>query len=125
MAIIAGCAAAFLLAYLIMLPVMLLGQKLGPGLGSTAWGLGICAGYLVYRLLCKRFKLKLRYRKGEEELYEKEENEVANSASLLYEGGCEQITDDVALTGNETLSEDENATEPAPEIVLADRKSVV
>ena len=116
-AIIAGCSAAFLLAYLIMLPTILLGIKLGPGLGSTAWGLGIFAGYQVYRQLCKRFKLKLRYRKGEEELYEKEENEVANSASTLYEGGSEQIIDDAALTENETLSVDENDTEPDPERV--------
>jgi TPR repeat protein len=116
-AIIAGCAAAFLLAYLIMLPVMILGQKLGPGLGSTAWGLGICGGYLVYRLLCKRFKLILRSKSGLDELFEKEENEVEDSASTLYEGGSEQIIDDAALTENEALSENENATEPALERV--------
>lgn len=116
-AIIAGCAAAFLLAYLIMLPVMILGQKLGPGLGSTAWGLGICAGYLVYRRLCKRFKLILRSKSGLDELFEKEENEVEDSASTLYEGGSEQIIDDAALTENEALSENENATEPALERV--------
>ena len=116
-AIISGCVAAALLAYLIMLPVMLIGIKLGPGLGSTAWGLGIFAGYIVYRQLCKRFKLTLRSKSGVDALFEKDENEVDNSASTLYEGCSEQIIDDAALTENETLSGDENVTELVPKIV--------
>ena len=114
-AVIAGCAAALLLAYLIMLPTMLLGIKLGPGLGSTAWGLGIGAGYLVYRLLCKRFKLILRSKSGLDELFEKEENEVANSTSSLHESNGHQIMYG-ALTENETLPENEDATDPTQEI---------
>lgn len=116
-AIISGCVAAALLAYLIMLPVMLIGIKLGPGLGSTAWGLGIFAGYIVYRQLCKRFKLTLKSKSGVDALFEKDENEVYNSASTLYEGCSEQIIDDDALTENETLSGDENVTELVPKIV--------
>ena len=116
-AIISGCVAAALLAYLIMLPVMLIGIKLGPGLGSTAWGLGIFAGYIVYRQLCKRFKLTLRSKSGVDALFEKEENEVDNSASALYEGDSEKATDGNALMENVNIAEGGNATEAASVIV--------
>jgi TPR repeat protein len=115
-AIISGCVAAALLAYLIMLPVMLIGIKLGPGLGSTAWGLGIFAGYIVYRQLCKRFKLTLRSKSGVDALFEKDENEVDNSASTLYEGGSEKTTDGNALIENVNIAEEGNAKEAASEI---------
>ena len=116
-AIISGCVAAALLAYLIMLPVMLIGIKLGPGLGSTAWGLGIFAGYIVYRQLCKRFKLTLRSKSGVDALFEKEENEVDNSASALYEGDSEKATDGNALMENVNIAEGGNATEAASVIM--------